>query len=72
MDTKTAKYVVYKDHTFGYLLSMSASGAGTMAVMAVDYMSGGDPLVIDKTISVLEKDLRQAGEEDYERFRVRV
>ncbi len=72
MDMNVSKHVVYKDHTFGYILSMTARGAGTMVVMAVDYMAGGDPLLIDKTLAVLEQDLRSAEEKDYEHFRVRV
>ncbi len=71
MERDLSRYVVYKGHTFGYLLSMSGGGSGTMVVMAVDYMAGGDPLLIDRTTSVLEKDLRPAEDGDYERFRVR-
>lgn len=72
MDTSTSKHVVYKEHTFGYILSMSEKGSGTMVVMAVDYMAGGDPLLIDRTISVRKQDLRPAEEKDYEHFRVRM
>lgn len=59
-------HFVFKENTFGYLFF-----DGVFIVMSVDVERGGDPTLIDRTISVSEKDLRPAVAEDYKHFRIR-
>ena len=59
-------HVVFKEHTFGYVISRSA-----LVVMAIDLEKGGDPCNIDRTIAYSADDIRPAIAQDYKRFGVR-
>ena len=64
---KTASpHVVYKKQYFGYIIRPSA-----MVVMSVDVEKGGDPTLINNTIAVSKRHIRQAKPADYKHFRIR-
>lgn len=64
------KHIVHKDQLFGYPVGSTQKQTLRMVVMRVDVSKGGDPTLIDRTISVGKVDIREAGPKDYERFGV--
>ena len=61
---------VYKDHTFGYVEGSTDKEFLTLWIIAVDYMKGGDPLLLNNCILAAKKDLRLASLADFGRFKV--
>lgn len=62
-------YIVKDENTLGLMVGQPhKSGCVRMNVMAVDYMKGGDPLLINH--QVLAFNYREATKEDEERFKV--
>lgn len=64
------KHIVHKDQLFGYPVGSTQKHTLRMVVMRADVSKGGDPTLIDRTISVGKVDIREAGPKDYERFGV--
>ncbi len=64
------QHIVHKDREFGYPVSSIQKQNLRMVVMRVDESKGGDPTLINKTISINKSDIRQAGPKDYEHFGV--
>lgn len=64
------KHIVHKEQLFGYPIGSTQKQTLRMVVMRVDVNKGGDPTLIDRTISVSKFDIREAGPKDYERFGV--
>ena len=59
-------YIVDKENALGYVVGGRLGSFVRMVVVAVDYMRGGDPLLIGR--STLASDYREATEEDARRF----
>ncbi len=64
------QHIVHKDCEFGYPVGSTQKQTLRMVVMRVDVSKGGDPSLIDRTISVSKSDIREAGPKDYEHFGV--
>ena len=64
------KHIVHNDRSFGYPIGSGQKQTIRMVVMRVDVSKGGDPTLIDRTISVSKSDIREAGPKDYEHFGV--
>lgn len=64
------KHIVHKEQLFGYPVGSPQKQTLRMVVMRVDVNKGGDPTLIDRTISVSKSDIREAGPKDYEHFGV--
>lgn len=67
-------YIVANENKLGYIIgtpSEDSTGA-RIAVIAVDYLAGGDPLLIGRSTFALKKDIRPATQEDGQRFNVAV
>lgn len=62
------QHIVHKDREFGYPVGSTQKQTLRMVVMRVDVSKGGDPTLIDRTISVSKSDIREAGPKDYEHF----
>ena len=63
-------YIVRDENTLGYTIGSTESKNLSIVVMAVDYMSGGDPTLIDHETLAAEGTWREATKEDEERFKV--
>lgn len=65
-------YIVADENKLGYLIGQpSESSVGVRyVVMAVDYMAGGEPSLIDRNTFVLKKNIRPAIKADGLRFGV--
>lgn len=64
------KHIVHKDREFGYPVGSTQKQTLRIVVMRVDESKGGDPTLIDRTISVNKVDIHEAGPKDYEHFGV--
>lgn len=64
------QHIVHKDREFGYPVGSIRRQNLRMVIMRVDESKGGDPTLINKTISVNKSDIREAGPKDYEHFGV--
>lgn len=62
------KHIVHKDREFGYPVGSTLKQTLRIVVMRVDVSKGGDPTLIDRTISVNKVDIHEAGPKDYEHF----
>lgn len=70
-----AKYYIHNDNTLGYPLgadtiNLSITPFFSMVVMAVDYMRGGDPTLIDRDVLVNSANAREATPSDLQHFKV--
>lgn len=64
------KFIVANENKLGYVIGKpSENNTGVrFVVTAVDYVAGGDPLLIGRTTYALKKDIRPANEQDKQRF----
>lgn len=60
--------MIHKDREFGHPVGSTQKQILRMVVMRVDESKGGDPTLINRTISVGKSDIREAGPKDYEHF----
>ena len=63
-------FFVFKEHTFGYVEGSVDKKFMTLWILAVDYMKGGDPQLLNNCVLVDKKDLRLATLGDFEWFSV--
>lgn len=63
-------FFVFKKHTFGYAEGDVDKRFLRLWIMAVDYMNGGDPQLLNNCILVDNKDLRLATLNDFAHFKV--
>lgn len=70
MARQQIRFIVFNEHTFGYTHFDIRSVYYPIKVMAVDYMKGGDPQLLDKRIIVLRDKSRLARLSDFEHFKV--
>lgn len=63
-------YIVNNENTLGLMVGEPKNGFVRMNVMAVDYMKGGEPLLINHQI--LAFDWREANKTDEETFKIRL
>lgn len=69
MNFNRGDIVVANENTLGTIRRVyGSSGTVSIIVMAVDYMSGGDPLLIGRETLVYEDDIRMATSEDRDTF----
>lgn len=71
---KKPNYVIANENKLGYIIGTTSedSAGARIAVIAVDYLAGGDPLLIGRSTFALKKDIRPATQEDGQRFNVAV
>lgn len=65
------EYIVANENKFGYIVVQGSLGA-SMVVMAVDYMAGGDPLLIGHRTYVPNDQIREATQSDKDKFNVHI
>lgn len=61
------EYVVMNENTLGYVIRKSDCQI-TIAVVAVDYMKGGDPTLINRETCGAPSSFRKAQEKDKDTF----
>ena len=61
---------VVNGNMFGYVEGDTGKPVMTLWVLAVDYMKGGDPMLLHQPIPVSKKDARVANLSDFDNFRV--
>ena len=67
-------YIIANENKLGYIIGASTENSVgvSLAVLAVDYLAGGDPNLIGRTTFALKKDTRPATKEDGQRFRIKI
>lgn len=66
-------YIVKDENTLGYTVGEAVFGKTVLfIVMAVDYMKGGEPTMIDRESVAVAGSYRKATKADEERFKVRL
>lgn len=68
MDKTT--FFVFKKHTLGYVEGDTDKEVLRLWILAVDYMKGGEPLLLGNEVLAARKDLRFATLADFSLFRV--
>jgi len=63
-------YIVADENKLGYTIGKPSKKIARMVVMAVDYIKGGDPTLIDR--ETLAINFREATLEDEQKFKVRI
>lgn len=63
-------FYVFKEHTFGYVEGDTNKEFLRLWILAVDYMKGGEPLLLGNEVLAARKDLRLATIADFPLFRV--
>ena len=72
-----AKYYIHNNNTLVYPLGVDPGDlyshpCFSAIVIAVDYMAGGEPTLIDREVLVNSANAREATPEDGKRFKVRI
>ena len=66
-------YIVVEENTLGYTIGNAEFGKTVrFIVMAVDYMKGGEPTMLEKESVAVAGTYRLATKDDEERFMVRL
>lgn len=66
----TVTFYVFKEHTLGYVEGNTDKEILRLWILAVDYMKGGEPLLLGNEVLAARKDLRLATLADFSLFRV--
>lgn len=65
-------FFVLSENTFGYTFDSADKDFVRLNVMAVDYMRGGDPLLLHNQVIAHANNRRLASIEDFKHFRISV
>lgn len=66
-----ARYVVVKENTLGYTFDPDDKKFQRVNVLAVQYLKGGNPFLLNQQILARHEELRPATDRDFEEFRIR-